>query len=97
MEKEKFDKIQAITNAAMMCDIALEAMHTIAKQVQKGYAEYGKTLTEAVDDNTFTEDDCLEAIAEEQADQLMYQKGYERHIRNKNIPKYDPKTTTFSD
>ena len=96
MEKEKFDKVQAILNAAQKCEIALESMYTIAKQVEKGHREYGKTLTQAVDEGAFNEVDCLDAIMEECADSMNYIGGLKRHIKNKNIPKYDPNTTDFT-
>lgn len=96
MEKEQFDKIQAILNAAQKCEIALESMYTIAKQVEKGHREYGKTLTQVVDEGAFNKVDCLDAIMEECADSMNYIGGLKRHMQNKNIPKYDPNTTDYT-
>ena len=96
MTEEQYEKLQKIIEACTKCEIALESMLVIANQVEKGFAEYGKTLTDAVDSNEFNADKCINAAIEECADNMQYLNGYKRHISNKNIARYDDKNTNFT-
>ena len=96
MTEEQYKKLQRVIDACAKCEIALESMLVIANQVEKGFAEYGKTLTDAVDSGEFSANECIDAAIEECADNMQYLQGYKRHISNKNIARYNDKNTNFT-